>query len=504
MVIEIKNSHVVFIGLVLTFLLALLPGSILLRAAIAVPIIGTLILLVRGGSWATRSKANAIASAVLILVLVAIGPGVLVIGGLFYLLVVWIAVFLLPTAINLGMSYLAIQALPNRLWLTIPAFLIVSLSLAFNVRIPGMLTDWFNVDQPSSVTKVVQLTQDEPILLVSNVEQISFRGSPHEPIGFGGNEGCGCVYWIYPRTITEDVEDALQRAGIRYTKSGNARHRLVIDSHEEDGVTHFAISLWDGPDKTASQKGKRRAYYPYEEDFGKVRRPGVDYLPYRLLFLAQNSFWNHALSFVTSLKTAFPIGTFLENAVRISSPHGQRIADIQPTKVRGEVESLTTFQPFIGKQDYRETIGPLAVECKDRIETGLRYDSGSHGSIGLTGSTVTFKEGSESFTIVTRDLERVICTNDVVYVIGALANQEVRIQKFSPRGNLLADHVVALPKMSFEGFPRKRVIDFLDTEGGYEFTLLDIAEEGYYYGVKGAYRIRARHNSQQVQPTPGS
>jgi hypothetical protein len=94
-----------------------------------------------------------------------------------------------------------------------------------------------------------------------------------------------------------------------------------------------------------------------------------------------------------------------------------------------------------------------------------------------------------------RNLERVICANNVVYVIGALANQEVRIQKFSRRGELLADHVITLPIKTFARFPRKRIIEFSELGGRYEFTLLDIAEEGYYYAVKGAYRIRAAQQS---------
>lgn len=504
MVVEIKNSVVVFIGLVLAITLALLPGAYILWAVIAVPVVGVLGFLVFLGVRTTWNKANVITAVVVLLVLVAIGPGVLVTGGLLYLLVASIAMFFFPTAINLGLSYLAVQVLPDRRILIIPIFLIVSLALAFNVRIPGMLDDWFNTKQmqQNSVMRVIQLTHDEPLLVVSNVQQISFRDSPHEPIGLGGNEGCMCFYWTYPRTITEDVEDALQRSGIRYTKSGNARYKLVIDSREMDGITFLTINLWDGSQKTASYKTRLRSYHRYEEGFGQGHAKDVDYLPHRLLFIAQNSLWNHALSSATHVKIKHPIRSFLEKSIRVTPPPGQKLVGVQPTKVMGEIEPLTTFQPYIGKQDYAETIGPVEVGCGNRIKTGLRYDSRNDGGIGLTGDTVTFREGTESFTVlVTRGLERVICANSAVYVIGALTNQEVRIQKFSRRGNLLANHVITLPKMTFVGFPRKLIIGFSESEGRYEFTLLDIAEEGYYYAVKGAYRIRAPHNNRAMQPT---
>jgi hypothetical protein len=502
-VVEIKNSVVVFIGLVLAIILALLPGAYILWAVIAVPVVGALGLLAFLGARATKKKANVIAAVILLLVLVAIGPGVFLIGGLLYLLAASIAMFLFPTVINLGLSYLVVQVLPERRLLTIPVFLIVSLALAFNVRIPGMLEDWFSTKQmqQNSAMRMIQLTQDEPLLLVSNVERISFRDSPHEPIGLSGNEGCMCFYWTYPKTITEDVEDALQRSGIRYTKSGNARHKLVIDSHEIDGITFLEINLWDGPQKTASYKTRLRSYYQYEEGFGAGNAKDVDYLPHRLLFLAQNSFWNHALSFATLVKTKLPIRSFLEKSIRVTPPLGKMPVGIHPTKVMGEIEPLTTYQPYIGKQDYDATIGPVEVGCENRVKTGLRYDTGSYGSFSLTGNTVTFREGTESFTVlVMRDLDRVKCANNVVYVIGALTNQEVRIQKFSRRGDLLDDHVLTLPKMAFVGFSRKRIIEFSELGGRYEFTLLDIAKEGYYYAVKGAYRIRAPLNNHVIQP----
>jgi hypothetical protein len=503
MVVEIKNYVVVFIGLALAITLALLPGAYILRAVIAVPVVGVLGFLVFLGVRTRWNKSKVITAVVVLLVLVAIGPSVLLIGGLLYLLVAFIAMFFFPTAINLGLSYLAVQVLPDRRIIVIPVFLIVSLALAFNVRIPGMLDDWFNTNQvhQNSVTRPIQLTQNEPLLLVSNVEKISFRNSPHEPIGLGGNEGCGCFYWTYPRTITEDIEDALQRNGIRYAKSGNSRHILVIDSHERDGITFLEINLWDGPQKTASYKSRLRSYYQHEEGFGKGHAKDVDYLPNRLLFLAQNSLWNHALSSVTHAKTSHPIRDFLEKSIRVTSPPGQKLVGTQPTKVMGEIEPLRTFQPYIGKQDYAETIGPVEAGCGNRIKTGLRYDTRTPGEIALTGDTVTFREGTESFTVlVKRNVERVICTNSVVYVIGALANQEMRIQKFSPRGELLADHVITLHIETFVGFPRKRIIEFSELGGRYEFTLLDIAEEGYYYAVKGAYRICAPLNNQAIKP----
>lgn len=503
MVVEIKNSVVVFIGLVLAITLALLPGAYILWAVIAIPVVGALGLLIFLGARATKNKANVITAVLLLLVLAAMGPGVLLIGGLLYLLVASTAMFLFPTVINLGLSYLAVQVLSDRRILIIPVFLIVSLALAFNVRIPGMLDDWFDTNQvqQDSVTRIIQLTKNEPLLLVSNVEKISFRDSPHEPIGLGGNEGCMCFYWTYPRTISEDVEDALQRSGIRYTKSGNSRHKLMIDSHERDGITFLEINLWDGSQKTASYKTRLRSYYPYEEGFRTGHAKDVDYLPHRLLFLAQNSLWNHALSIATHVKTKHPIRRFLEKSIRVTPLPGKIPVGVNPTKVTGEIEPLTTYQPYIGKQDYEATIGPVEVGCEKRITTGLRYDTESYGSFSLTGNTVTFREGAESFTVlVMRDLERVKCANNTVYVIGALTNQEVRIQKFSRRGDLLADHVITLPKMTFVGFPRKRIIEFSELGGRYEFTLLDIAEENYYYAVKGAYRIRARLTNQAIKP----
>lgn len=506
MVVEIKNSVVVFLGLVLAIIFALLPGTYIFWGFLSVPIIGVLGIIISIGVRSTKSEATAVAVAILLVILIVIGPSVwaiaLLLGGLLYLSVVLIAIFFVPTALNLGLSYLAIQLLPARRALTIPVFLIVSLVLAFNVRIPGMLDDWFSAEkiQQNSVARLVEISQDEPLLVVSNVDRISFRDPPHESIGLGGNEGCGCFYWIFPRTITESVEDALQRSGIRYRTSGNARYKLVIDSREKDGITFLEINLWDGSQKTAQYKTRLRSYHRYEESFGKGHAKDVDFLPHRLLFLAQNTLWNHALSSATHIKIKFPIKDFLEKSVRVTPLPGQKSVGVQPTKLTGKIEPLTTFQPYIGKQDYAETIGPVEVECGDKIKTGLRYDSGAYGSIGLTGDTVTFREGTESFTaLVTRGLERVICANNLVYVVGALANQEMRIQKFSRRGELLADHVITLPKMTFVGFPRKRIIDFSESVAGYELTLLDIAEEGYYYAVKGAYRIRAPLHDQTIQ-----
>lgn len=503
MVIEIKNSVVIFLGLVLAIIFALLPGAYILWVAVAVLIVGALGLLLYFGVRVSKNKSDIVTIVVLLLALAAMGSSVLLLVALLYLSVAMFAIFVFPTAINLSLSYLAVQVLPNRHFLVIPVFLLVSIVLALNVRIPGMLDDWLNSQKAkqNSVASIVRLTQNEPLLLISNVEKVSFRDSPNEPIGFSGNEGCGCFFWTYPNTITEDVEGALQRHGIRYKKSGHARYKLVIDSHESDGVTFLGINLWDGAQKTASYKTRLRTYHRHEVGFGKELTNDVDYLPHRLLFLAQNNPWNHALSFLTQAKTKQPIADFLKKSIHITSPSEGKPLGNQPFKVTGVTELSTAFQPYIGKLDFDKIIEVVDVACGNGIKTGLRFNTEPNGSFSLTGNTVTFSESAETFTVsVMRDLEKVICTNNAVYVVGALTNQqEIRVQKFSRRGDILADHNIALPKMILVGFPRKPIIEFSEQGQHYEFTLLDVAEQDYYYSVKGAYRIRAPLNNQTTK-----
>ena len=190
------------VGLAIGF--ALLPGRVLFWAIPVVSIGAIIYVVVR---WLFRSEWGAVpvlALGTLLFVLVVSGGAYSILVGLLLLfLSSWIVIAVYPTVINFGLSYLAVQLLPDKRIIRIAGFMLISLVLAFNVRIPGMLYDWFgdHLSRQMEVKKVIKLSQDVPLLLVSNADQISFRASPDEPISLGGNEGCMCFYWVYPRMI---------------------------------------------------------------------------------------------------------------------------------------------------------------------------------------------------------------------------------------------------------------------------------------------------------------
>lgn len=476
MVIEVKNSVAVFLGLVLVVIIALLPGKLILGLSLAGLIIGALIL-----SWRHFLKVGNLTAVAVVIAIAAIAGPVLL---LLLILIAALTIAVIPTAINFAISYLVVQALPLRGVFIVPVFLITSLLLAFNVRLPAMVNDWTSPrHEDSPITEAIQLSQDEPLLLVSNVSSVSFRASPNDSISLGGNEGCTCLYWVYPRMIIEGVEDALQRRGIRYTKHGKARYRLVVDARESSGITLLDISLWDGAKRVSDSSTRLRSYYPHEEAFGHSGKSDVDFRPHRLLFLAQNTLWNHAASMFDAKNVAYPIRGFLDKAIK-AIPDKEQLRPMMPLTVTGRATPLETFPPFIGKKDYEEMFSPEPLGCGTRVATGLRYDSYQNG-IRLTGRTLTFTDKQGAFTVlISRNFAKVVCAKDVVYAIGDLDRQEVRVQKFSPRGHLLTDHVVALP-----GMADKRVVDFVESEQGYEFALLELAPENYHFAVRSAFRV---------------
>lgn len=495
MIIEVKNSVVVSLVVVFSMLIALLPGAVVFWVLLGVPIVVFIFLF---GSQASKNKGASIAFGILLLALVLAlvfkVPAVMLIGWLFIMLMAGIALLVFPTAVNLSLSYLATLLLPKRYRqiLFIPFFLLVSLVLAFNVRIPGMLDDWFNAKQAQQgfVTRVVQISQNEPLLVVTNVKQVVSRNSPYEVIGLRGNELWCCTHWAYPAMRTEEVDEVLLRSGIRYKKSGTARYKLVIDAREKGDHVLLEMSLWDGSEKTASQKMRLRSTYPYEEAFTNGRKPNLDYLPHRLLFLMQNNLWNYLLFSTAHVKDIQPVRDFLTATVNLITYSRNQESRINAAKIEGEIEHLKTYLPHVRKQIYVDPTGPSEVECGDAIRA--QYELRQNASGWFSGTTITFQQAHERFSMfVTPELERVACTENAVYAIGTLAKQEIYIQKFSRRGEPLAGHIVSLPPITYEGLPRKRIIDFRDSGESYEFTVLDLSEESYYYAVKGAYLVRA-------------
>jgi hypothetical protein len=184
-------------------------------------------------------------------------------GGLAFLLVGW----LIPTLVNVIVSWWLALLLPIRGWPRIAMFVGVSFLLGVNTSFPTIVHSLIRPPAPELTTQILRRT-------TANVP-VDFFVAPHPDIpassvlsqvSVGGDEGCGCMYFLphetYYSKLSALIEDMTKSKGHGETNyslnpadlSRVGVHLNVyskIDTEHPDRLD-FHIDVFDKAERTAS------------------------------------------------------------------------------------------------------------------------------------------------------------------------------------------------------------------------------------------------------------
>lgn len=405
---------------------------------------------------------------------------ILILPFLVFMVLFSILLYIWPSVINLLVSYWLAGFTRTAGLAKYGIILFISFVLGLNVRLPELAHVLMKSDTTQSIKQVLEISPDEPLVLETNAENVSYRLSRFEPIGIGGNEGCMCMYWTPPHQVIENVEDTLQRLGIRYRKRGGGNLRLVINSTENGGVTQLSATIWKNGMQTSSLTKYLRNSYPLVDKTDPKQTKSINDPILRAGYLLEHNFWNLILTpyFRGYASSDYPIRQFLFQSIRItSSPVDVKLNE--PQLLHAVLVNEDHTKRRVNKDNFRRD---NIFGCDEKVTVGSRYENYQTKTgygISLVGSTLTFMDNDEKFTVVARNsIESVLCLDAGDLVIATPSSGlahlgEIYVQQFSKKGKLESYYKIALPRLAYKGVPRKLIADFKQDDKAFTFTIID-------------------------------
>jgi hypothetical protein len=255
-----------------------------------------------------------------------------VLGGLAFILVGW----LIPTLVNVIVSWWITLLLPVQGWTRVAVFLCTSFLLGVNTSLPTIVSKLVRPPAPELTTSILRrTTADAPV---------DFLLAPHPDIpaslvlsqvSVGSDEGCGCMYFVPQKTYYSRLSSLVQvltkskgHREFNYSEfpQGLAKAGVHLNVYSEPDPkspdrTDLHIDVFDKADRTASFVQRN---LPSD---AKIRlRTGRDR---RLLngyfysnctdMLLHNNIWAHLLENTATYFPAAELRTFFSNALALKS-----------------------------------------------------------------------------------------------------------------------------------------------------------------------------------------
>jgi hypothetical protein len=236
-------------------------------------------------------------------------------GGLGY----WIFGWMFPSLINLlAAGWLAL--LPRvQLSARMAIFAVASFVLGINTALPGLFEGRDLPQVESTVLRIVPLVPSLPVddrLLVAVPKNKLDHAFPPTPlgVGIGGNEGCGCMYFVHGergRDYYNQVQYVIRQRKVRsvsgvhfYAPDRDANPPIVHFDYEtarsgtKQGVVDITVNVYEGQERVATFT-QRNLPSMHLEGASLGRREALNnghFLAYCASFLAHRNFWMVALA----------------------------------------------------------------------------------------------------------------------------------------------------------------------------------------------------------------
>ena len=205
--------------------------------------------------------------------------------------IMWFVIQLLPTFVNFVISYGVTKALiANDMW-KILVFVLISILLGFNVKVPYLISDYIDRDE-MNITKQLIILPNEFLSIETNETDWPTRPwlfttpPPH------------FKYWSFkgvkPLFVSrENIENTLSIAQIPYNLAIGSKNILRLDVNSSSDKLIISASVIDQGQVAATLKLSRRLRFPLEFPRG-AEEPSATFFE-RLGYLLHSNIWNHIL-----------------------------------------------------------------------------------------------------------------------------------------------------------------------------------------------------------------
>lgn len=379
---------------------------------------------------------------------------------------------LLPTFLNAGVSFLLVAYLRCNFAFKIFLAVIISLLLTLNVRISGILSDREYIRTTGEIMEVkrkVKIPQQEfASLVASGASVLEFKANKLDAVYIKGWNG---VWFQRPPMVREIVEDVILGHGIAISKEDGNPVKIVIDIHDNNKTVDVSASIWDGDEKTAYYKNRFRKAYPLEH--------ADNVLSNLAIYFTQYTFWNIGFTEELYRKSSnkHPLKDFLEKTIEIIPQKAPPQRSLQAKLINTDNKSI-----FYSEKEYPYYRTSDLIGC-DNLLSATKDD---------WPRDFLFKAGNGIRPVNIKVMpQRITCQDDEVFMIfGKKEGSE--IFRYSPKGDLLSDDYIKLPKIAWKGNKPKVLVEFKKTLNAYELTLMEIEQIGDKFKTQG-YNVLAKH-----------
>ncbi len=372
-----------------------------------------------------------------------------------------VVIMVVPTGINFYISYLfaqkALRKFRNK-YALLCLILIFSLFLGLNFRMPVLVGSILSNGLELKVIEKQELTSRERIKLISDLNSISYKKNPLETIAIGGNEGCMCFYYKYPKIEKINIKEMLLTHGLSVTQTKESTYSIFVKkTGGSNYVENVSIRVLKNGVTIATAKDKYIKGFWVESEIIESKSNVLKFM----LYILQHNLWNYILSVTPYFHTQEDI---LEKI--ISNTFEVQVDLNAPQK---NILKATPVSGYYKKPEYSIPIGMSGdVVSPNNVLTKITYNV-----IASTHEETTYPIRPN---IPWHKIEKFLSLGKYIYVFETHP-QKVIIEVYSLFGEFLTSFDVVLPNVKLMGAPRKPLVYFEKTESGFFFSLLEFGDK---------------------------
>lgn len=396
---------------------------------------------------------------------------VILVVFIFALFTFFITFGLLPSLINLILTYLFILPLWKKtksFLLAIPLFLFISFILGLNTRLIGIVEDITTPKITSTIsTNKIQLSYGSKVALKSDIDLISYKKFPLENPELSGDAGCMCTYYNNPKIIHENFTKELTSLGL--IVSEDADTVITINSASDDYLTTLSVGIRHLGKRIANRSFRIRNKFYGDFDLNiksRIKDGGL------LLHLSKNNFWNSFLESSPAFDVQDSVVTnFIKQHLSITSSM-KELVTLEAIPIK-KIESQDGFTISRGRSGDITRCNQAPVYDDYKIYRGLH--------IKHNGYVIPI-ENSLDFSI-----EKKICSKDLIYFISTpqKGREYFLIKAFDYQGRNSSNQKYRVPPRKWQGVPRKPLIYFKLNNNEIDIGIQEFGRE--MEGIKNIY-----------------
>ncbi len=237
----------------------------------------------------------------------------------------WLLSFMLfihifPTYIVFLITLIMVNILPLKKYsrnIKIFVFIFLSTIIGLNTNLIFLSKSFMNADRKINETfnKTLDIKDKEFIEIKSNSKNIPIAYNKFDFLSFGGNEGCGCGYWVLPKLSRSTIIPYIlssQEVPFSWIKSSDKK--IIIDYQEIQGLYNLNIKIFQKDELLSSLTIKD--YFPFQ-GITDIDQKEINNFDYRLEYLLRHNIWNAILYYlgVGQVDNKKVISDFLDKSI---------------------------------------------------------------------------------------------------------------------------------------------------------------------------------------------